>query len=111
MCKICGQQQELTVNPRIIGSFVDESGTLAGAELAWKNNAWTELFFGNAQDAGQVELDAMISPAIEQSWEDITVLDMSSLKDIQDQLLYSRVAMTFGWSQQLGRLCVLGIQW
>ncbi|KAF7514881.1 hypothetical protein G7054_g14922 [Neopestalotiopsis clavispora] len=103
-------EQELTVNPRVLGSLIDESGTLTAAGLAWSNDAWTGLFFGNAQDS-QLESDDILSTMFKPSWEDLSVLDILSLREVEDQLLCSRVNVVFGWSSKLGRLCVLGLQW
>ncbi|KAI1344803.1 hypothetical protein F5Y15DRAFT_421913 [Xylariaceae sp. FL0016] len=110
MCKNCGIQRELSMNPRILGALIDESGTLEGSKLVWNDSAWTQLLFPSATD-GSVEEEVTEADLIEQSWEDIAVLDMGSLRCVEHQLFCSRVTLTFGWSHVLGRLCILGVEW
>ncbi|KAK4177849.1 hypothetical protein QBC36DRAFT_370512 [Triangularia setosa] len=45
------------------------------------------------------------------SWKVLTTLDTNALRDVEEQLLYSRVTLTFGWSPAVGSLCVLGVEW
>lgn len=108
-CKNCGSHKDLVLNPRILGSFLDESGMIAGSKLIWKDTAWTQFLFGAVNEAipavhGQEN-------AIEKSWQDIAALDTNSVRDLEAQLLYSHVTLTFGWSIELGRLCILGAEW
>ncbi|KAI5860239.1 hypothetical protein GGS23DRAFT_606989 [Durotheca rogersii] len=109
-CRNCGSQRNLALNPRILGSVIDESGMIAAGKLVWHDDAWTQLFFGNTTSEASVE-DGFDADLIEQSWEDLTALDTNSLRDVEEQLLYSRVMLTFGWSSELERLCVLGVEW
>ncbi|KAI1495171.1 hypothetical protein F5X96DRAFT_613698 [Biscogniauxia mediterranea] len=109
-CKNCGAQKELFLNSRIIGSMIDESGAIASSKLGWNDDAWTQLFFGSILDEEPNDKTDG-GNLIEQSWEDITALDTNSLRDLEDQLLYSRITLTFGWSSDLGRLCVIGVEW
>ncbi|KAK3988309.1 hypothetical protein QBC44DRAFT_382419 [Cladorrhinum sp. PSN332] len=46
-----------------------------------------------------------------QAWLELTDLEYPALKEVEEQLLYSRVTLTFGWSPAVGRLCVLGVEW
>ncbi|KAI2625948.1 hypothetical protein GGR54DRAFT_637720 [Hypoxylon sp. NC1633] len=110
ICRNCESQHDLTLNPRIIGSMVDESGMMATAKLVWHDNAWTQLFFGSMAQEPHLE-DGSEANLVEQSWEDLTAFDTNSLRDIEDQLLYSRITLTFGWSSKLERLCILGVEW
>ncbi|XXH03724.1 hypothetical protein Hte_010130 [Hypoxylon texense] len=97
----------LILNPRVIGSMIDESGMIAGRKLVWHDDAWTQLFFGNTAN----ETDDQEVNLVEQSWEDLTVLDTDCIREIEEQLLYSRVTLTFGWSSKLERVCILGVEW
>lgn len=95
------------MNPRVLKTFVDESGCLAGSELVWSEDAWTQLLLpdmgGNAKgEEGTPPTD---------SWHQILELKTSELRDYEEQLLYSRVTLTFGWSASIHRLCVLGVEW
>ncbi|KAI1140331.1 hypothetical protein F5Y05DRAFT_424238 [Hypoxylon sp. FL0543] len=109
-CKNCESRKDLVLNPRIIGSIVDESGTIAGNKLVWRNDAWTELLFGGTADESQGDDDS-VTNFIEQSWEDITALGTHVLRKIDELLLYSRVTLTFGWASKLERICILGVEW
>ncbi|KAI0455937.1 hypothetical protein F5B21DRAFT_177998 [Xylaria acuta] len=108
-CKNCDSQRELSLNPRILGSFLDESGMIAGNKLVWNDTAWTQFLFGEANKEMAVVHEQ--KNAIEQSWQDIAAFDTNSLRDLEAQLSYSRVTLTFGWSIELGRLCILGAEW
>ncbi|KAI0134444.1 hypothetical protein BJ170DRAFT_717027 [Xylariales sp. AK1849] len=109
-CKNCGMQREFSLNPRIVGAMIDESGTLSAARLAWRDTAWTQLFFGAVEKPQRSDSDGD-SDLIDQSWEDLTVLDTITVRDFEDQLLFSRMTLIFGWSSELMRLCVLGVEW
>ncbi|KAI2630108.1 hypothetical protein GGS21DRAFT_545219 [Xylaria nigripes] len=108
-CKHCDSQRDLTLNPRALGSFLDESGIIAGNKLVWNDQAWSQFFSRPANEVLST-VDGQ-DPAIEQSWQVITTFDTNVLRDIEACLLYSRVTLTFGWSIDLGRLCILGVEW
>ncbi|KAI1389713.1 uncharacterized protein F4822DRAFT_442911 [Hypoxylon trugodes] len=110
ICKNCQSRRELEPNPRIIGSVIDESGAMAGSKLVWRPEAWSQLFFGGTENETQAYEDHE-ADFVEQSWEDLTLLDNNSLRAIEEQLLYSRVTLAFGWSSELERLCILGVEW
>lgn len=96
------------MNPRVLGSFLDESGKISGNKLIWNDEAWTQLLFGETIDKSPTQT---LDNATKRSWQDITTLDANTLRDLEAKLLYSRVALTFGWSIELGRLCILGVEW
>ncbi|KAK4645496.1 hypothetical protein QC761_201950 [Podospora bellae-mahoneyi] len=50
-CKNCLKTHELSLNPKIIGSLTDETGSVAAGKLIWSDRAWTELLFGNNNTA------------------------------------------------------------
>ncbi|TGJ79602.1 hypothetical protein E0Z10_g9171 [Xylaria hypoxylon] len=108
-CKNCDTQRDLSLNPRLLGSFLDESGMISGKKLIWNGEAWNQFLFGAATENAPVEHGK--GNPIEQSWQDIAALNTNSLRDLESQLLYSRATLTFGWSLELGRLCILGIEW
>ncbi|KAK0719704.1 hypothetical protein B0H67DRAFT_643026 [Lasiosphaeris hirsuta] len=118
MCKNCQTEQSLHLNPRIIGSLADETGTVALGKLIWSDRAWTELFFGTGNysrastSADHVDLTAGdAQEAVGFSWQELVALDVNRLRSVEEQLEFSRVTLTFGWSPELGRLCVLGVEW
>lgn len=95
------------MNPRIVGSMVDESGTIVAGKLVWRDDAWTQLLFRDTTIHSEVEDDNLVR----QSWEDLAAFDNDSLRVLEEQLLYSRFTLTFGWSSKLERLCILGVEW
>ncbi|KAI1122165.1 hypothetical protein F5Y10DRAFT_287479 [Nemania abortiva] len=103
-CKHCDVQRDLSLNPRVVGSFLDESGMIAGNKLVWNDTAWTQFLFGAATKD-------FIPEAVEHSWKAITEFDTMLVRIIEAQLLYSRATLTFGWSIELRRLCILGVEW
>ncbi|KAI1646233.1 uncharacterized protein F4817DRAFT_340898 [Daldinia loculata] len=110
ICKNCDTRRDLAVNPRIIGSMIDESGMITASKLVWHDDAWSQLFFGGTSNELQIGDDSETN-LVEQSWEDLTIFDTAALRDIEEQLLYARVTLTFGWSSQLERLCIMGVEW
>ncbi|KAI1429216.1 hypothetical protein F5Y12DRAFT_798534 [Xylaria sp. FL1777] len=109
ICRNCDSKRKLSLNPRLLGSFFDESGMISGTKLIWNNDAWTQFLFGAAIERTPEENRQ--GNAIEQSWEDIAGFNANMLRDLEAQLLYSRTTLTFGWSVELGRLCILGVEW
>ncbi|KAI8948458.1 hypothetical protein F4801DRAFT_604425 [Xylaria longipes] len=108
-CKNCDSQRDLSLNPRVVGSFLDESGMIAGSKLIWNDTAWTQFLFGEANE--EISAAHGQKNTFGKSWQDIATFDTNSLRDLEAQLLYSRVTLTFGWSITLGRLCILGVEW
>lgn len=87
---------------------------MAAAKLVWSEEAWNEVFFGKTGSVGIVGLDDgnRTEPGYgHPSWRLITTLGDSALRGVEEHLLNSRTTLTFGWSQSLERLCVLGVDW
>lgn len=62
------------------------------------------------------ESSEKIDSAVPQShyrdvWKQLIGVDPMALRDLEERLLYSRVTLTFGWSSEVKRLCVLGVEW
>ncbi|KAI1483125.1 hypothetical protein F4774DRAFT_416690 [Daldinia eschscholtzii] len=110
ICKNCDMRRNLSPNPRIIGSMIDESGMIMAGKLVWHDDAWTQLFFGGKSSDAPIT-NASETDLVEQSWEDLTIFDTAALRDIEERLLYTRITLTFGWSSQLERLCIMGVEW
>ncbi|KAI1270358.1 hypothetical protein F5Y18DRAFT_434747 [Xylariaceae sp. FL1019] len=111
-CKHCDTRQELLLNPSILGSVIDESGMMTGIEIVWNDQAWTR-FLMNPSSPQHYPAASGSSETVTQveSWKNIVSYDNDHLRDIEDRLLYSRVTLTFGWSVDLGRLCILDAEW
>lgn len=43
-CKNCNADVTLSLNPKVIGPLVDESGQIAAGKLLWWDGAWEDLF-------------------------------------------------------------------
>ncbi|KXJ87746.1 hypothetical protein Micbo1qcDRAFT_207938 [Microdochium bolleyi] len=105
-CNNCGTQQTLFMNPRVLKTFVDESGCLAGSKLVWSEDAWQQFLL---PDTGNSETEEGTPPA--DSWHRILELKTNELRQYEEELLYSRMTLTFGWSAGIHRLCVLAVEW
>jgi hypothetical protein len=74
-----------------IGLLVDETGALTSGKLIWSDSTWEQLLGRNAEElaaaTGNVQL----------------------LKYLENRLLFLRLAITFGWSGDVGRIVVLGV--
>lgn len=90
--------------------MIDESGTLTPSKLAWKDTAWTQLLFWDLRRPHDLKCEGILD-LMDQSWADLTALDTATLRDIEEQMLHSRVTLTFGWSSDMGTLCILGVEW
>ncbi|KAK8089450.1 hypothetical protein PG997_004411 [Apiospora hydei] len=114
VCKGCGVQRELLANPIIIGNMVDESGAMKGSKLVWHKKAWNQLLYGNQlEEDGEdtVNNNSAGARLPSQPVRDIRTLSKNDLQSLEDQLLYSRVTLTFGWAESLERLCVMWVEW
>ncbi|KAF9882057.1 hypothetical protein CkaCkLH20_00093 [Colletotrichum karsti] len=115
-CKNCMKERSLVLNPRVMGVLVDETGCIAQGKLVWSEQAWGELFFPAAASDTGVEGGLETSPhpyppSSPAPWTGILALDTSGLRTLEEQMLYSRFTLTFGWSPFVERLCVLGVEW
>ncbi|KAI1764477.1 hypothetical protein GGR53DRAFT_320492 [Hypoxylon sp. FL1150] len=110
-CRNCRSQRDLALNPRIISLMVDESGIIAGRRLVWNDEAWTQLFFPESLSSEVLVEDEQEVDPVEQSWIELTLLDANGIRYLEEQLLYSRVTLTFGWSSEVERICILGVEW
>ncbi|KAJ2901219.1 nucleic acid-binding protein [Zalerion maritima] len=46
-----------------------------------------------------------------ESWEWLTLLSSMELREIEEDILDSRITLTFGWAKEIERLCILGVEW
>ncbi|KAJ3958083.1 hypothetical protein N0V92_005335 [Colletotrichum tropicale] len=119
-CKNCMTEKTLVLNPRVMGILVDETGCIAQGKLVWSEEAWGELFFPAdvstavaASVLGEADSPADITrpPPSSSKWMDILQMDTARLRLLEEQMLYARFTLTFGWSPFVERLCVLGVEW
>ena len=74
-----------------MGLLLDESGALNPSKLIWSPTAWTQLLGRSAEDLAKAAENVVL------------------IKYLENRLLFLRIAVLFGWSDQVGRLCVLGV--
>ncbi|KAB8290828.1 hypothetical protein EYC80_008465 [Monilinia laxa] len=105
-CPHCSKPLTLSMNPKIIGTLVDETGCIAAGKLIWSENAWKELLGRSVQDLCQM------------ACEEIRLLEC--------RIVGLRLSLCFGWAGDEagdvlggdsrgvggvgGRLCVLGVR-
>ncbi|MCJ1298884.1 hypothetical protein MMC08_001675 [Hypocenomyce scalaris] len=88
-CKQCETDVPLSINPRIIGPLTDETGNIATGKLIWSPEAWEQLLGRTASEFVRASTDV--------------------LKYLEHRMLFMRVTVMFGWSEEVGRLCICGI--
>lgn len=98
-CLTCGAVQNLSINPAVIGSLLDETGALEAEKLQWTPKAWRELL-GEAGAMG-------ILGAEKEAGE---TRDINGVKELQERITGLRFSFLMGWAGEVGRLCVLGVR-
>jgi hypothetical protein len=95
--------------------MVDETGCLEKAKLVWNPQAWMELIFPGATPMPMTEGSTQDRECEEsvtsQILTRISPQGLQSVKEAEDLLQQARVTVTFGWAKQVGRLCILGVEW
>lgn len=93
-CKGCDGLVQLRFNPRIVGQVVDETAVIATGKLLFSDEAWRDL--------------------LGRGPEDILKLGYDEVKYLSDRLLFSRITILFGWTEDEskagGRICVFGVR-
>jgi len=86
ICKQCNTAVNLHPNPKIVGPVVDETGRIASGQIVWSELAWEQLF-GRTID-------------------EVVTSNMETLRAMEQSLLYRRLTLVFGWSEQVGKIAV-----
>lgn len=89
-CKQCEKPISLAINPRLIGTLIDETGAIGSGKLIWRPQAMEQLLGRTAMEL------SMSSPAL--------------LKYLEQRLLFLRLSVLFGWSEQVGKLAACQVQ-
>ncbi|KAI9715372.1 MAG: hypothetical protein M1812_006017 [Candelaria pacifica] len=89
-CKQCGQEVALAINPKIVGSIIDETGCISAGKLVWSDEAWEQLLGRTAQQLVEA------TPPL--------------LKYLEHRLLFLRYTLVFGWSEDVGKLAILQVK-
>lgn len=68
---------------------MDESGTIISGKLVWSDDAWEQLLGRDAEGLASASL--------------------TLLKYLDRRLLFLKLAVMFGWCEDVGKLCVLRV--
>ena len=68
---------------------MDESGGITSGKLIWSDDAWEQLLGRNAKGLAGSSLKL--------------------LKYLENRLLFLKLAVLFGWSEDVGKLCILRV--
>ncbi|TVY57712.1 hypothetical protein LCER1_G001285 [Lachnellula cervina] len=88
-CRNCNKSLTLHINPKILGTLLDETGAIAPGKLLWSERAW-EKFFGRTV-------------------KEICVMSAEEVRLFEQRVLFMRMHLCFGWEESVGRLAVLGV--
>ena len=69
--------------------MIDETGAITSGKLIWSDEAWEQLLGRTAQELAGSSL--------------------TLLKYMEARLLFLKLAVMFGWSEDVGKLCVLRV--
>ena len=72
-----------------VGRLIDETGAITGGKLVWSDDAWEQL--------------------LGRDTEGLASSSLALLKYLENRLLFLRLAIMFGWSEDVGKLCVLRV--
>jgi hypothetical protein len=89
-CKNCDKEVELQLNPKIVGTLVDETGSISAGKLLWSTQAWEELFGRPV--------------------EELVAGDIRIMKLMEQRMVYTRVHLVFGWAEEVGKLAILAVR-
>jgi hypothetical protein len=88
-CRSCNNNLSLSLNPRIVGLLVDETGCIATGKLLWSTRAW-EKFFGRTV-------------------QEVTLMSSEQIRLFDQRVLFMRLHLVIGWEEGVGRLAVMGV--
>ena len=89
-CKNCSKPLKLHLNPRIIGTLLDETGSIIPGKLLWSERAWKQLLGRTAKE--------------------VTELTNEEIRWLEQRMMFMRMHLVFGWEESVGRLAVLGMR-
>lgn len=72
-----------------MGLLIDETGAITCGKLVWSDDAWGQLLGRTA--------------------EELAGSNLTLLKYLENRLLFLKLAVMFGWSEDVGKLCVLRV--
>jgi hypothetical protein len=88
-CKNCDKEVELQLNPKVIGTLIDETGSISPGKLLWSARAWEQLFGRPV--------------------EELVAQDIHMMRLMEQRMIYMRVHLMFGWAEEVGKLAILQV--
>ena len=88
-CPHCSIPVSLRINPNVVGVLVDETGAIEAGKLIWSERAWCQLL-GRTQ-------------------EELVACEGDLISYLEQRMLFLRLTVLFGWSVEVGRLCVMSV--
>lgn len=94
-CKQCSRLVPLRINPKLVGTVIDETGNIASGKLVWSDRAWEQLL---GRTAGELSTSST-----------------ELLKYLERRIMGLRVTLVVGWKggdgeEMGGRLGVLSVK-
>jgi len=89
-CYNCSKLHSLSINPKIIGLLLDETGCISAGKLLWSERAWETLLGRNV--------------------EDVTNMAIEEIRLLEQRMIYLRMHLVVGWEESVGKLAVLGMR-
>lgn len=77
------------LNPKVIGTLVDETGCIEPGKLLWSPRAWEILF--------------------NRSVKQVTEMTLEEHKLFEQRVMFMRMHLVFGWETNVGKLAILGV--
>jgi hypothetical protein len=90
LCKNCSKPLKLYLNPRIIGTLLDETGCITPGKLLWSERAWKQL--------------------LDRTAEEVAEMTNEEVRWLEQRMMFMRMHLVFGWEESVGRLAVLGMR-
>jgi len=89
-CRNCSKLHTLSINPKIVGTLIDETGCIGAGKLLWSERAW-ETLLGRSVEA-------------------VTNMTTDEIRLLEQRMMYLRMHLVVGWEESVGKLAVLGMR-
>lgn len=74
-----------------MGLLIDETGAITSGKLIWSDEAWEQLLGRSAEELAAASSSAQL------------------LKYLENRLLFLKLAIMFGWNEEVGKIVVLRV--
>ncbi|KAH8601721.1 hypothetical protein B0O99DRAFT_713739 [Bisporella sp. PMI_857] len=89
-CPNCSKLLKLSLNPKIIGTLLDETACIAPGKLLWSEKAWGELLGRSVKEVCEMSID--------------------EIRWLEQRMMFLRCHLVVGWDESVGKLAVLGMR-